>query len=325
MRFLFVLFISSVLIACGAKDLKPDGIMPAIKANYPTAEFNACGKLWHGLGVCMVEPGKPFQFTIQTYYVGSVMVAFSNGQQNIIESYAQNTPLTVDVDPYEKNHVVTFVVTPVFKESTQKIESFIGHLYLKHNKRPTLTYVGKYRPDSKEYIKLPFDQKADVLMLGCNGEKYLGTEINPVDNFVKLALSVLEPKKSKVPCAYEGGIKPSVSLTTEYLSRDMSKESFLASSEAKEIAWFASVYDPAFVPLEIPSVRFQTNNRRQIVVEAAEEVSILALDDKLFSGESKTTFNFDENKDHILRALTVKGRSAIGVYKSATKQWEWMH
>src|SRR5579863_5990249 len=52
---LIVALFCSSLSACGGAPLKPDPSTPASDSHYPTAEFQACGQRWHGLGVCDIQ------------------------------------------------------------------------------------------------------------------------------------------------------------------------------------------------------------------------------------------------------------------------------
>ncbi len=290
-KFLVSLF---TLTACGSINISPDPSIPATLAHFPTAEISACDRLFHGLGVCLLHGQTPFTFEVQTYYQGVVTWNFDNDPNIHSQVYKNNERITIEAP--QGASVVSFLVTPEIKESTEPVESLQGFLYLRQEVRPTYAFTLK-APENSD-VKLQVlthldDGIYDSLMYGCGVDIIDKTSVkNHIAEFP------LHMPKSGVPCIVNGGLKGATS---------------------EEFAAIIAHYTQGFVPLPIPSVTVSGNSLK---VDADKTVTLIVLDNQGKFGTSES-FNFNPKVLHTVRTMTIKGRTAIGQYAPGLP-WVWL-
>ena len=134
--YLIVLLLA--FIGCSKKLHYDPSELSAIDAQYPSAEFYACGQLWSGVGVCSIEEGTPLstlEFKIQTYYQGEVVVDTQDCGTHYNVPY-QNNELRGDFlfGTAKQSCVVTFTVIPQYPDQehqTLPVSGFRGVLRIK--------------------------------------------------------------------------------------------------------------------------------------------------------------------------------------------------
>lgn len=313
LAFLGILF-TIVFAGCG-KNLRPDAIVPATQAKYPSAEFYACGKMWNGLGYCSVEEGQDLnsiKLKVQGYYKGTVK--FSNNCE------LENEPLSVrysnDIKvpfflpgPAVKTCGISFVVSPEYPdEQDQKlvIHSFRGHLLLKV-KKPDTKWIGhatkvKAGVGPSDIFRIKFntnDSKVDVSFRSDRCKINKDLELDVIEGSATVRLKDLLPEVLIQTCVLNG-----VVFTTE---------------ETIRVSWFIAGYSPKFVPLPIPKIKIKNGN---IEIEGDDNVSIISLDNK-YVIDRKAIFEFDTSRKHVVRMLTVGGRLALGLWTPG-KGFKWI-
>ena len=85
-------------------------------------------------------------------------------------------------------------------------------------------------------------------------------------------------------------------------------------------AWLAWRYAPEFVPLASPALDRGNDSVR---VTADATVSAVTLADEMRIDRA-AKFKIDWTLPHVLRALTVKGRTAVGVWNPQNQEVLWM-
>jgi len=75
-----------------------------------------------------------------------------------------------------------------------------------------------------------------------------------------------------------------------------------------------------FNQLSTPSVHV---GKKKITVTASESVSIISLDNE-YKIKQKAKFKFKHDQSHILRLLTVKGRSVLGLWDINNQRFRWI-
>jgi len=99
-------------------------------------------------------------------------------------------------------------------------------------------------------------------------------------------------------------------------------EGFINSSAFVDVDFNVLVakYNAEFTQLPIPVVKI---NGDKIEIIADDAVSIVSLDNE-YEIDYEAKFDFDRTKPHVIRLLTVKGRSVIGLIEAGGQQWEWL-
>lgn len=299
-----------VMSGCGQK-LRPDPSLSSIAANYPTAEFRACGKLHHGLGVCVVREGSELsavQLKLQGYHSGEFKVdsvGCETGPEQI--RYSKNKLYEVPLSgKAEKSCVVSMTVSPTYdnqKKSGIKVHGFRGHFYLKVIKEGEEIQTNLLRESGnwKKFWKIPTGEVEEVRVFatGCGltiDKKFTPSE----DTSISLPMHSLTGDLNKT-CVIEGVIQG-------HVYKDLLFTALVAQ------------YESAFVPLAEPVIEIKNG---KLSVEANESVSIISVGDD-YQITTKATFSPDLKKTFTVRLLTVKGRSLIGEWNPQTKEVVWV-
>lgn len=280
-----------LISTCGKLELNPDPSLPSTDANYPTGEFKACNRHWHGLGVCLLEAGSYPDLEIQTYYNGTLSYNF-DGNELQSQTYKDSEPVKINVPHGTK--VVSFLVTPYVPKQIQATYSLKGYVYYKEKKRDTSVTTQKV-PWNRTVPMSVFvgdEKEVDYFVYGCGNDKKGSLTAN--GKFVSIDVVINESHNA---CIVTGGVK-STTLT-------------------KEVVGFFAPYDPRYVPLAIPSVE---SNTKSITVNADPTVSFICIDSHCEIG-NKITFKF-KTEPKFIRIATVKGRSVVGINNGGN--WEWL-
>lgn len=315
MKFLACVLIA--LLASGCGHLRPDPVpISAIDANYPTAEFRACGKHWHGLGLCSVEKGEPYDtvsFKIQGYFKGILAVDSKDCGIEIRREYKDNELISIPIPgDANKNCLLTFTVAPKYpKQDNQNIQvhNFRGHLAIRVLDEPERPWEPRIRKVSGNYsseLRMfygPPNGGVRLVADGCgrddpyNEQRMLDDAGYLNFNLVDI-MPVLEQPKV---CMMEG---------------------FIASTHFEDVDFniFVAKYSSEFTKLPIPDIQINGN---EIKVTANDAVSIISIDGE-YEIDHEAKFDFDWKKAHVMRLLTVKGRSVLGFWAPGGQQWQWV-
>lgn len=305
-----------LLLATGCGHaLRPDPVpISAVEANYPTAEFVACGSTWHGLGVCGVPAGKLYddvKLSVQVYYKGVLAVDSKNCGISIRQEYASSGLVSIPLPgTARRNCVITMTVTPKYpNQDSQNIQiySFRGHLALRvltdqdngweqHIRKVTGSY------SSQIWLWVGPVGNGRLVAAGC-GRDSAYNQVKALQNgWMGFDLNEIMPaiEQPKV-CVMEGFVR-----TSEFTDLDFDI--------------LVAKYDSRFTKLPVPRVQVSGG---KITITADDAVSIVALD-MGYVIDHKAEFKFDGSRQHVIRILTVKGRSAIGFWYPAEKKWRWL-
>lgn len=307
--FLTFLLISACLISCQPIRLDPI-VIGAIDAGYPTLEFEACGKLWLGMGVCRIAPGQSYSslnINLQGYYQGTVQIQSEACNVSILRRYVQNelisvpTPSTATTDC-----LFTFQIFPEYPHEANtsiSVSGFKGMLWVRmipkaQAWKPALVrHSGHWVQNLSLYSGGTGPVK--VTAVGCNRDLASGPFLLsngylnfPLQNYVS-------PMDSE--CVLEG---------------------LVINPQFKNLLFSVLVaqYSVSFAPLPIPVA---TVSNGFLEVNADPAVSVISLDDD-YKINNKTSFQFDASQPHILRTLTTKGRSVLGQWNPKKGTWSWL-
>ena len=305
--FILVTIFVFALTGCSSAKLVQDPSMPAIKANYPTAEMRACGKRWHGLGTCAVKRGDPLEsvdFKVQGYYRGTITVESKTCQVSQTVSYENNALVHFSIPGLAaQSCTISVTVSPEYpkrKDEDVVVYSFRGHVHVRVHEGNlwagyTLKAAGLWQKTLA--INVGGTGPVRVLAAGC-GIQY--------DQNLNLVSGKLEfPLHDAVDRSAPGYCVLSAAVT------DPQYEDLLFTA-------FVARHDPSFAPLAIPAVSIDGD---KIVVKAENSVSIVNFDDEFKIAQSGK-FKWDKNQAHVIRLLTTAGRSVIGEY-TPTGGWKW--
>jgi hypothetical protein len=299
-----------LLSSCAAV-LKPDPVLvSAVDANYPTAEFQACGRIWHGLGTCAVEEGAPssaVNMQLQGYFEGGIVVDSVGCGISQKQTYRDNELVRVEFPkPISDDCILTFRISPELPsqdKNSQVVYPLKGHLLVKvlrkgdEVKLGTLKVTGRWQRTEKLWIG-GTNEMVDVYLNGCGKNLRLKQEL--VNGYALVKLHDAVDYKIGT-CVIDGVI-----VHPKY--QDLRIDVLVAQ------------YDERFTPLAIPTVSY---DKDRIIVQADPAVSVITLDRQAINN-SDASFKFDRSQAHILRLITVKGRSVIGEFDPEKGQWKWM-
>jgi hypothetical protein len=278
--------------------------MPAIDAGYDSAEIHVGGKIFNGLAMISIEEGQDLSklgAEIQTFYAGTIsMESRDCGITVSPQRYSGSEAVVIPISgPASHNCLITATVSPEYPhQGSQAIQVFSFRAYLairvlKHGE----SWVGlekKVSGDFSSPVTLDVGGSGPVraVFSGC------GTSFDkslPLSDG-KLTVELNQLVKQQGHCVLEG-----VVISPDY-------QDLLVNI-------LVSNYDPKFIPLSAPMVQIQNGD---VLVTGDPSVSVIALDQKLKMNDHGK-FKFDPTAHHVVRMLTVKGRSVISIWD--TKEW----
>lgn len=318
----FILALLTLAIGCGGKKLKNDPVIPAVIANYPTVEFRACGKIYHGLGICYLEEGQEFKsidFRVQGYYQGTGRFYSRDCGLDLTFTYKNSELVTVKIPSSTPVKSCAFNVTlsPEFpKEFKSDLAVYsIKGVLLVRLQNGNEKWVGETRRVTgswKSFLNLDTyieSGNAEVHIRGCD-IKY--DKVLPFNSGkLKIELSEAVKKASRADCVLEGVafIKGLEDLTFTVLVVQY------ATQLPDDPKW----KDFGFGPLAIPVVEF---SKDKINITAGDNVTVISVDGEYALKQSES-FAFDKNKPHLIRLITIKGRTVLGYWDVISQEIKW--
>ena len=299
-----------LLVGC-AGSVVNDPVLPAIEANYPTAEFRACEKHWLGSGVCRVENGFKYSdidLKVQVYYRGTLSVTSRDCQLDVHLTYdgTQLIPITIP-GTAERDCLISITVSPIYPNNDNdpiRVYSFRGYLALRQlePEKNWKGFVRKVTGDFSSQIKIWVGGTNNIRLVasGCGRDEPVDLDMELTNGYLLFDLDMVIP----------GGMLPKTCVVTGFVRSGFPDVLFNV---------LVSKYDPRFVPLPIPDVKLEGLQIR-IISDAA--VSVIALNDK-FEISNYGRFTIDIGDENFIRALTTGGRSVLGIWSVADKTWGW--
>jgi hypothetical protein len=309
-----LLAFSLLLFVNGCANLHTDPSPSALDSGYPTAEFTACGKLWHGMGGCALpageDPNKTVNLSVQGYYEGTIVANGEGCGVDLSQSYTGNASVTVPIGAVTKDCIIAFTVTPTYPQHTViPVSGFRGYLLITNQAADVTNWVfsdfyvtGNWQRNWA--INVGPATPVSAQAAGC-GVDWSETEL-PVDSTGILQLPLQEmaqPNTDTAPCVADG---------------------FVVSPTFKNTYFdaFVAKYDPSFSPLSLPTYTLDPSNL-QITVTADPVVGVVSVDSS-WNEDNTGTFDFDPTKPHVLRILTSMGRSVLGIWNTSTGAFSWL-
>lgn len=288
--------------------LPPDPSMPTLEANYPTAEFSVGDQVFHGLGEVSIEKGEPLsalQFNVQGYFDGAVRVDSSRCDVHLSQRYKDSQQVTIPLmGPATTSCIFDITVSPTFpnqKSFLDTVYELKGELLVKVLEPGEHWYgfSSRIRRDGEARLLVPVpteDQSAQVVFRGC-GISYDSVE-DLTDKSIDISTIDFMPDMKKERCVLEGFVR-------------------YEEIRIKKVTWRIWGFSPDFSPLSEPVI---VEKDDRLFVEGDLTVAAVSLDNEFILG-SDADFKFDNKKDHILRLVTVKGRSVLCRYLTKRGKW----
>lgn len=302
MKTLVALVVSLTLFGCGCGKLRPDPVMSSIEAGYPSAELLVGGQVFLGLKETSIKSGEDLSSlnaSIKTYFNGVVRI--DGCGIGISKSYLNSEVISFGLSgPATDSCVVAYTIAPSYpKQSNGSIvvHPLRGYLSIRVIKPDQDLITGEYKVSgnfSKNINFMVGGSSARAFFSGC-GIDY-DEDITLSFGVASLDLANLVENKIQT-CVLEG-----VFISPEY------KDLF--------VSILVSRYNKEFTPLAIPSI---SDSGRKICIKADPATSIISIDGKYIVSDHGCFKNKVTNGS-IIRAVTVKGRTVIGIYDN---EWKW--
>lgn len=280
-----------------ATPVSRDPSPPAAASNYPTAEFWAQGKLFHGLGEIALKKGQSLadiNLKVQGYFGGTIRVDSSFCHLRKSASYSGmelvSFPLTGTAS---ESCVVDILVSSVYPEiydSSTLVYEMKGQLLVKviPDQKPYFLASSKVQDRTDTNIFVPVEAtigSVQAVFKGC-GSSYVDTV--PVnDGEAMISARSLAGPAPLDRCVYEGFVE--------------------GLGGIKRVSWAVWFYAKDFAPLPLPRLDFNGDTVR---IESDPAVAAIIFD-KNYKLASKASFKLNQDEEHMLRLLTVKGRSVV--------------
>lgn len=305
-RGLALLLAPFFLSGCGAK-LRPDPMISAVDAGAPTAEIWVNGAPSRGLSIVGIKEGESLDsldLQVQTYYNGQVRIDSKECEIARTIRYSNSQKIKINLLGEAKSCVISVVVSPEYPNQLRtsiKVYPFVAHVYIRATKQgddwigQTALVSGSFSKPIRFFVG---GESARAVFSGCNNR--VEKEIRLIGGWADLDLNEIANPDTKETCVSEG-----VFISPEY------KDLLVSVLVAKHSTEFSGLAEP-LVELVNGSIS----------VVADPSASIISLDG-LFVISNKAKFQFDQTKTHVLRVLTVKGRSILGVFKPG-EGWSWL-
>lgn len=279
----------------------------AAEANYPTAEFRAQDQLFHGLGEVALKKGEDLskvKLEVQGYFEGTIRIdsGFCHIKKTL--TYAGTSLVEVALSgPAKESCVIDIVVTTVYPrvyDENTLVYDLKGQLFVKvlTDEKPFHLGSSKVQAGLDTNLYVPVESQGgsvQAIFRGC-GSKY--DDMVPVnDGEAMISARALAGPERFDRCIYEGFL-------------DM-------LSGIKRVSWSVWTYDRSFSPLPLPRLDFHGSILR---VQADRAVAAIILDED-FELSHKALFRLDPDEEHVLRLLTVKGRSVVCQWLTQRAEW----
>lgn len=288
---------------CGAQ-IRPDHFPPSISSGYHSSELYACGRHFLGVGQCELRIGDDvsslgIQFHGYNKGSGRIFSEALPGDVNI--RYSRTGPVDVLLRGRPTESVVLkFAVNPEFpgeEDLTFPIFGTSGFLVINVvHPGEKWEYLNTRAPEGLDQIAF-FETPGATRIRAISEECGIDTIVPASSGLTRLSLRDLLDPQGVGTCLIQ-------------LATDAPKPSYGS--------WVSIRYARGYRPLPAPETRREGN---KVIVEADDTATVVALDNQYhinYVGD----FAFDPDQPHRVRALTVRGRIAIGDY-DPVRGWSW--
>lgn len=299
-----LLFLSIFLYSCGGVVPDNGSVLPAIRAGVPTVEIDGCGGIDKGLKICTV--GREvnlvnLNISVQGYWEGKIAYVTSGCPVELDESFLYSRHQKIKIPlagVLDTDCLITVTLSPRYRgfESNGVIVWPIeGHIYLRSTSRLPVTQTNVTARDVG--LLLEADAPKRVVMQSSFCDINFDRVLDPERGLVEVRLSDLTKLDEQKICIINGA--------------DV--------DDKKLILWYVAIHNPAYNFLPKPRI---TYSKTRITVEGSNDVTAIILNSEYKYGD-KAKFKFKKDKENILRMVTAKGRTVLGVWSPEKGEWSW--
>jgi len=251
------------------------------------------------------EKGKTFSFQVQGYYEGRVRVESTACGMDKAIQYKDSALLTFSVK-VTRDCLFAITITPIYPPQPHQeivVWPIIGFVAVKALDKGeawagTTRKTSNWSATNNWMVKSGDTQPVRVQLNGCgNYDK----QITPVNGVLTMNLKDAWTGWAQDICVLDG-----VAISPVFQNLFLNV--------------LGTGYNPRFYPLPLPKITYDDENRIWITADPA--VSLISLD-RQYEFSTHAAFWFDSTKPHILRLLTVKGRTVFGTYHPSGRKWTW--
>jgi hypothetical protein len=301
--YILILFL---LFGCGGR-LVRDASLSAFEANFPTAEFRACGDIHHGLAVCMLEKGIDPGLKIQGFHDGAIKISSPNceivGPKTF--RYEDSSLVSVRLKDQNKSCFIQFVILPEYDTQTDSpidVYNIKGMIYVRRVSKSSQSFsqahhIRQFRNRNLSINVGGAEEQARLILLGCDSE--FDSQIKIVNGKIVIKTDDFVSSREIKSCIVNGAI--------------------ITKTRKIRLTFLLNFYDEKYQRLAIPTVSF---TKTKIKVKFSPSVSIIALNKK-YKIKRESSFKFHKESFNILRGITVKGRTVIGIWYPTKQKFLW--
>jgi hypothetical protein len=306
------LLLALLLIGCGAKPIHNDPSEPTTDANYLSAEFSACGQVFNGIGICEIQKGKDLSdlnLKVQGYFDGAITMAATCAVDERLPSkirYQKSARYDVPLSGRAtETCVFTVLVSPEYPDEQNQpvdISSLKGHLFIKVVDAAGVSFSKSlkvkegYNPSEIFSVKAE-GREAEVIMK----EATCGVDFKKtypiVDGKFVVKVKDFLPYVPMKTCPISGV--------------------FFVDNRPTRMTVFVNGYSRTFIPLAIPLVSL---DGKELTIQAENAVAAVGVGSSMVVSNT-AKFTIDPTKSYIIRAVTVRGRSIIGIFRKGKTTW----
>lgn len=309
---LLATFLFAVLVSgCGAPPLRPDPVqIAAPDANAFTAEFQAAGRLWSGVAVLPLRSGRPISdlgLSIQGYHEGTIALYSPTCEIDDSVTYRGSALVPIQSDFVPTNNcTILFYVIPRFDgEQNQSvvIRSFKGFIRVRTvaAEDKFIGYTDQIPQGGDAEISIPADIPTPVIVRAggiCPIKSSDDLVRTPENGIIRLRLSDMELDTSTARTCIISG----------FYNRSDSQPVF---------NWAVAIHSSRYNHLPTPSVRLEDS---KLKIRADTAVSLLSVGREYKFG-NEAEWPQAQADGTVMRALTVAGRSKIGLIRNGLVDW----
>lgn len=291
-----------------AHRLNLDPSPPSGASGYPSAEFQVQGRLAHGLAEVVLRKGDPLnaiQLEVQGYFSGTIRIdsGYCRLKKSVNYSDTELVPFELE-GKAESSCLINILVSSVYPssyDSATLVYELKGQLLVKvmPTAKPIYVASSKVKARTDTGLSIPYDGGfggVKATFHGCDQD--YSERLSVIDSQVLMRSQALLRDMYTDQCTYEG-----------YLD---------GTAGILRVSWNIWVYARDFSPLPIPKIAI---DGRYVTVTADPTVAAVILDDTYSLG-NVARFKWDSGVPHTVRALTVKGRSAVCRWEIFGSEWK---
>lgn len=272
---------SLVVTACASKGLKRDYSKSPLDSNYHSALIRTPFNTFYGVAVDQADTDRPFSFSVQGIYQGTINVSSAMCGFNETKYYNNSEEVSFSVTLKGERCLFGITIMPQFTtEESDGVEwRGVSGILLLRRAYQGLNLFAVRSPRTKPVtIKPPAIANSELAVFGCG--------ILFHQNITSLPTFTLDPVPLEGDCVVEG------------FSR--------YGNIALPFTYYISRYSPNFSNLSFPKIGF---NGSTMKVDAESSVSLMSFQSVSTFGRSYT-FDYDATLNRFLSVYTSKGRTA---------------